>query len=353
MKVEFRRDENLTNDYLEEVFVNGQYVGDLFLYQEEGQLHTFFPEGGQPVERWEISEKEMKAEVEELLAQFFGDDETEVEAEVEEKRSMAMNLQYFAEKSLSSSMVLDSREVAEMIGKRHSDLIRDIDRYINVVDQNAKLRSDNFFVESSYQSGTGKNYKCYLLTKQGCEMVANKLTGEKGINFTAEYVSRFNEMEQQSKLGTPNMDGLSESTKALLLATQSIAQIEQSMAKTNKRIDKLEEDQEGIRKIATFDADDDWRKKTNRMINSIIVNHYNKDFNAAKDLRAKIYADVEKRAHVKLSIRLTNKQSRMALQGASKTKVDAVNKLDVIADDPKLIEVYVAVVRKYAMYYGG
>lgn len=256
--------------------------------------------------------------------------------------------------NLTQSMVLDSREVAEMIGKKHAHLMRDINGYLKVISENPKLDSQNFFISSEYKTtGNNKTYPCYLLTKQGCEMVANKLTGEKGINFTAEYVSRFNEMEQQSKLGTPNMDGLSESTKALLLATQSIAQIEQSMAKTNKRIDKLEEDQEGIRKIATFDADDDWRKKTNRMINSIIVNHYNKDFNAAKDLRAKIYADVEGRAHVKLSLRLKNKQARMALQGASKTKVDAVNRLDVIADDPKLIEVYVAVVRKYAMYYGG
>ena len=36
---------------------------------------------------------------------------------------------------------------------------------------------------------------CYLLSKMGCEMVANKLTGEKGILFTAAYVKRFNEME--------------------------------------------------------------------------------------------------------------------------------------------------------------
>ncbi|KRL76640.1 prophage antirepressor [Ligilactobacillus equi DSM 15833 = JCM 10991] len=102
MKIEYRKNEDISNDHVEEVYVNNQYVGDLFLYQEEGQLHTFFPEGGQPVERWEISEKEMKAEVEELLAQFFGDDETEadVEVESEEKRSMTMNLQYFAEKGV-------------------------------------------------------------------------------------------------------------------------------------------------------------------------------------------------------------------------------------------------------------
>ena len=91
---------------------------------------------------------------------------------------------------------LDSREVAKMVGMRHADLMRNIDHYIEVMGQNAKLRSDDFFIKQTYTAGTGKQYKRYDITKQGCEMVANKLTGEKGILLTAEYVKRFNEMEQ-------------------------------------------------------------------------------------------------------------------------------------------------------------
>ena len=41
----------------------------------------------------------------------------------------------------------------------------------------------------------------------------------------------------------------------------------------------------------------------------------------------------------------------MALQGVAKSKIDQVNRLDVIAEDPKLIEIYVSVVRYYATYY--
>lgn len=93
--------------------------------------------------------------------------------------------------------VIDSRDVAKMVGKTHAHLMRDIDSYKEVLDQNPKLDSDRFFIESSYQAGTGKNYKCYLLTKQGCEFVANKLTGRKGTIFTATYVSLFNEYEAE------------------------------------------------------------------------------------------------------------------------------------------------------------
>lgn len=92
--------------------------------------------------------------------------------------------------------VLDSREVAEMVGVQHKNLIRNIDHYTEVLSESSKLSPQNFFIERTYKAeGNNKSYKRYDITKQGCEMVANKLTGEKGILFTAEYVKRFNEME--------------------------------------------------------------------------------------------------------------------------------------------------------------
>mgnify|MGYP002673256144 CR=1 FL=1 len=92
---------------------------------------------------------------------------------------------------------VDSRQVAEITSKRHDHLVRDIDGYIAVINQNPNLGADDFFVESSYTAGTGKAYKCYLLTKKGCDMVANKMTGEKGILFTATYINKFYEMEKK------------------------------------------------------------------------------------------------------------------------------------------------------------
>ena len=97
---------------------------------------------------------------------------------------------------VDDKLVVDSRQVAELTGKKHFHLVRDIENYIKVINQNPILVSDSFFLETSYNAGTGKNYKCYRLTKKGCDMVANKMTGEKGILFTALYVEKFHEMEQ-------------------------------------------------------------------------------------------------------------------------------------------------------------
>jgi Rha family phage regulatory protein len=97
---------------------------------------------------------------------------------------------------------IDSREVAELVGKRHHNLLRDIYGYINILNENVlnengaiNFDSTDFFVPSTYQSGQNKELPCFLITKMGCEMVANKLTGEKGILFTAAYVTRFNQLE--------------------------------------------------------------------------------------------------------------------------------------------------------------
>src|SRR5690625_4544532 len=91
--------------------------------------------------------------------------------------------------SLNGQLVTDSRDVAEMIGKEHKTLLRDIRKYIEYM--GTKVNPSNFFIESYYQDAYERNKVHYLLTKKGCDMVANKMTGQKGILFTAEYVTRF------------------------------------------------------------------------------------------------------------------------------------------------------------------
>ena len=83
---------------------------------------------------------------------------------------------------------IDSREVADMVGKQHAHLCRDIAHYIDVISTNPKLDSLDFFKEGTYTDKKGESRKRYDVTRKGCEMIANKLTGEKGILFTAAYV---------------------------------------------------------------------------------------------------------------------------------------------------------------------
>lgn len=97
--------------------------------------------------------------------------------------------------SFEGQDVLDSRDVAKMIDKQHAHLMRDITKYSDDISTNPNLDSLDFFIPSTYTDKKGEVRKCYLLTKQGCEFVANKMTGKKGNQFTAQYVSLFNSMK--------------------------------------------------------------------------------------------------------------------------------------------------------------
>ncbi|WP_144498972.1 Rha family transcriptional regulator [Bacillus pumilus] len=139
---------------------------------------------------------------------------------------MNYNLQVIEQ---NGQYLVDSREVAEMTGKRHSDLIRTIKGYIDTILTDAKLRSLDFFVSSTYEDNKGEVRPHYLLTKKGCEMVANKMTGEKGVLFTAAYVTQFNEMEQ-------NLQNFSNLSPQL----QQMIRLEQKQNEADERIGKLE-----------------------------------------------------------------------------------------------------------------
>lgn len=76
-----------------------------------------------------------------------------------------------------ATVTINSREVAEMVNVRHTDLMRKINGYVKTL-LNAKMRSVDFFIEDSYKDESGKENKCYELIRKGCDMVANKMIGE-------------------------------------------------------------------------------------------------------------------------------------------------------------------------------
>lgn len=170
--------------------------------------------------------------------------------------------------------VTDSREVAEMIGKEHKNLIRDIRNYVEVL-QGSKLSSENFFIESEYLNSRNQKQPCYLLTKQGCEMVANKMTGEKGILFTAEYVQAFNKMEQHIK----------EPKK--LSALEQLQLQNQAILEVNEKVEKLEND------MPLFKAECDELQALVKKIGVGLMGGKNAPAYKNNSLRGKVYSDMQ------------------------------------------------------------
>lgn len=124
---------------------------------------------------------------------------------------------------------LDSREVAEMVGKEHNKLLRDIRVYITQLDA-SKVGHTEFFTESQYTDKSNRQKPCYLVTKKGCEFIAHKLTGVKGTEFTAKYINRFHEMEDTIKTQLPQGNDL------IALA---VIEAQKMIAERDKQIERM------------------------------------------------------------------------------------------------------------------
>lgn len=170
---------------------------------------------------------------------------------------------------------LDSREIAEMVGKKHSELLKDIRRYEEQLNK-VNIPFVDFFQENIYKDNKGEIRPCYSITKKGCEFIAHKLTGIKGTEFTARYINRFHDMEKQ--IVSP-LEGLSTELQAVIVVDKRVTKIE-------NRIDRLEYD------IPLYGAEAD--ELCNHVKHKGVEMMGGKESNAYKDtkVRAAVYTDI-------------------------------------------------------------
>lgn len=235
---------------------------------------------------------------------------------------------------------ISSVEVAEQVEKRHADLMKDIRVYIGYLGEGNFPPSD-FFIESTYVSSQGKELPSFDCTKQGCEMIGNKMIGKKGVQFTAFYVRQFNQMENRIKQQTD--------TSQLSPELQMFYSLGQALANQEIATKRIESKVDNISEIVALNTTD-WRKDANNLINQVAK--VRGGYEAYREVRKEIYTELERRGACSLEIRLTNKRRRMADEGVSKSKREKLSKVDVIADDKKLVEIYIAIVKEFAIKSG-
>ena len=68
---------------------------------------------------------------------------------------------------------LDSKAVAQMLGKRHDNFMRDVRKYVATLGEAAP----EYFIEGTYKDGLGKTRAGYQITLKGCEYIAGRVIG--------------------------------------------------------------------------------------------------------------------------------------------------------------------------------
>lgn len=107
----------------------------------------------------------------------------------------------------NNTNTITTLEIAEMMEVEHKEILKKLEgtrkpdgsvKQIGIIPvlTRGNFPLSDYFTLSTYKDSSGKENKCYKVTRLGCDFLANKFTGEKGIIFTARYVKRFDEMER-------------------------------------------------------------------------------------------------------------------------------------------------------------
>lgn len=138
---------------------------------------------------------------------------------------------------------ITSLEVATMVGREHKNVMQDI-RKISADLGQLKIQQSSYFTESTYKNSQNKTQPMFLLTKKGCEVYGNRMTGIDGTAFTIKFVERFNEMEQVIQRNLPT-DPLELALTAALETRKEVAEIREDVnfLKDSMTIDNTQQKQ--------------------------------------------------------------------------------------------------------------
>lgn len=143
---------------------------------------------------------------------------------------------------------------------------------------------------------------------------------------------------------------LSQQLQVLIQMETRQKQIEARQAEQATALAGLEQKIQNTCEVIALDKTA-WRKDSEHLINKI-ARATGDGYGGIRLLYEEIYRSIESRAGVSLNTRLTNKRNRMAGEGICKSKRDRLTRVDIIAEDKKLIEIYVAIVKELAVKYG-
>lgn len=240
-------------------------------------------------------------------------------------------------KEVNGEVRVSSREMAERFEKQNKHVNEAIRK---LMDENSTVR--NMVTESKYLSPRGREETEYLLNRDGFSLVAMGFTGKKALEWKLKYIEAFNKMEEVIKKNQLITNNLSPELQVLINLELQQKQLATAITENKQEI-------QDMRNVISLDTTS-WRKDTASLISKIALKIGG--FEHIKDIREESYKLLNDRMGVSLSTRLTNKRRRMADEGVSKSRRDKLNCLDIIAEDKKLIEGYVAIIKEMAIKYG-
>ena len=218
----------------------------------------------------------------------------------------------------------------------------------NIVDNEFATENEDYWrFDIDVETPTGGIVKRddYKLTAHFAKKLSMKGNGEKAEE-AREY---FTHLEERVKQKAIDFSQLSPELQMFSRIFQSVAEQQLEQKRQAEKVEQLDKKVDSIKDVIALNPNS-WRTDSAKIVNKIALQMGG--YEHIKAIREESYKLLEERMGVALSIRLSNKKKTQALNGVSKSKIDKLNQLDVIADDKKLIQGYVSVIKDMAIKYG-
>ncbi|WP_017728536.1 ORF6N domain-containing protein [Halalkalibacterium ligniniphilum] len=182
--------------------------------------------------------------------------------------------------------------------------------------------------------------KLYLWTEKGAWLHAKSLNTDEAWEAYEMLVDDYYR-QKQTVIDTSQLSPELQMFKHLF---DSLAKTQLEQQETRKELQEVKTAVTTI-KDTFLQRDDDWRKSVTRLLNKA-ANERNGQF---REIRSESYQILEERGRCNLNIRLANMKERLEERGASKTRINQTNKLDVIEADARLKEIYTTIVKELSI----
>lgn len=225
---------------------------------------------------------------------------------------------------------LVGKDVADDLGYQNGS--RDINRHVDEEDRKKMMIFDG-----------NQNKEAIVINESGLYalVLSSKLpTARKFRHWVTSEV--LPSIRKTGSYTQPNLSNLSPQLQLLI-------NMEMEQKRQAEQLATVEQKVDDIRDLVGINPNG-WREDCRKLIARIAQTLGGMTY--IRDVNTEVYDLVDARAGVSLATRLTNKRRRMADEGVCKSKRDKLSKVDVIADDKKLIEIYIKVVRELAVKYG-
>ena len=238
--------------------------------------------------------------------------------------------------------LVSARELYEFleVKSKYSDWIK------NRIKKYDFEKNQDFVTVSKILENGGKEYDHAITIDMAKElsMVENNEKGRQARKYFIECEKALKENVQ-----TLNTSELSPELQMFNQMFKAIANQEIEQKKIKADIEDNKKQLQGIRDIVAL-TPNAWRKDTSSLISKIATKLGG--FDHIKDVRDESYKILNETYKVDIKRRLINKRKNMALEGCSKSKINKLTYLDVIAEDEKLINGYINIIGKMAIKYG-